>query len=149
MKQRIAIFPGSFNPFTIGHKSIVDRAMPLFDRIIVAIGVNESKGEADPDDLARRIRDIAVLYADEPSVEVYSYEGLTVDFAQEMGAQFILRGVRSLADFEYERTLADINRRISGLETVLLYTLPEHASISSSVVRELAHYGVDTAEFLP
>lgn len=123
--------------------------MPLFDRIIVAIGVNESKGEADPDDLARRIRDIAVLYADEPSVEVYSYEGLTVDFAQEMGAQFILRGVRSLADFEYERTLADINRRISGLETVLLYTLPEHASISSSVVRELAHYGVDTAEFLP
>lgn len=149
MKQRIAIFPGSFNPFTIGHKSIVDRAMPLFDRIIVAIGVNGSKGEADPDDLARRIRDIAVLYADEPSVEVYSYEGLTVDFAQEMGAQFILRGVRSLADFEYERTLADINRRISGLETVLLYTLPEHASISSSVVRELAHYGVDTAEFLP
>lgn len=149
MKQRIAIFPGSFNPFTIGHKSIVDRAMPLFDRIIVAIGVNESKGEADPDDLARRIRDIAVLYADEPSVEVYSYEGLTVDFAQEMGAQFILRGVRSLADFEYERTLADINRRISGLETVLLYTLPEHSSISSSVVRELAHYGVDTAEFLP
>lgn len=149
MKQRIAIFPGSFNPFTIGHKSIVDRAMPLFDRIIVAIGVNESKGEVDPDDLARRIRDIAVLYADEPSVEVYSYEGLTVDFAQEMGAQFILRGVRSLADFEYERTLADINRRISGLETVLLYTLPEHSSISSSVVRELAHYGVDTSEFLP
>lgn len=145
---RIAIFPGSFNPFTIGHKSVVDRALPLFDRIIIAIGYNEAK-EADTASLPERIRAIASLYADEPAVEVFSYEGLTVDFAREMGARWILRGVRSVKDFEYESTLADVNRRISGIETVLLFTLPEHSAISSSMVRELAHFGVDTTPFLP
>lgn len=147
--MRIALFPGSFNPFTIGHKSIVDRAIPLFDRIIIAIGTNAEKSEADSDDLARRIRAIASVYEDEPAVEVYAYEGLTSDFAAEMGAGFLLRGVRSVHDFEYERTLADVNRHISGLETVLLYSLPEYSSISSSVVRELQSYGVDVSDFLP
>jgi pantetheine-phosphate adenylyltransferase len=147
--MRIALFPGSFNPFTVGHKSIVDRAIPLFDRIIIAIGTNAEKSEADSDDLARRIRAIASVYEDEPAVEVYAYEGLTSDFAAEMGAGFLLRGVRSVQDFEYERTLADVNRRISGLETVLLYSLPEYSSISSSVVRELQSYGVDVSDFLP
>lgn len=147
--MRIALFPGSFNPFTVGHKSIVDRAIPLFDRIIIAIGTNAEKSEADSDDLARRIRAIASVYEDEPAVEVYAYEGLTSDFAAEMGAGFLLRGVRSIQDFEYERTLADVNRRISGLETVLLYSLPEYSSISSSVVRELQSYGVDVSDFLP
>lgn len=145
---RIAIFPGSFNPFTIGHKSVVDRALPLFDRIIIAIGYNEAK-EADTASLPERIRAIASLYADEPAVEVFSYEGLTVDFAREMGARWILRGVRSVKDFEYESTLADVNRRISGIETLLLFTLPEHSAISSSMVRELTHFGVDTTPFLP
>lgn len=147
--MRIALFPGSFNPFTVGHQSVVDRALPLFDRIIIAIGTNADKGEADTDDLARRIRAIAAVYEEEPAVEVYAYEGLTADFAAEMGARFLLRGVRSVQDFEYERTLADVNRHISGLETVLLYALPEHASVSSSVVRELQHYGVDVSDFLP
>lgn len=147
--MRTALFAGSFNPFTIGHQSIVERALPLFDRIIIGIGTNGEKHEADRDELACRIRSIVTLYADEPKVEVYSYQGLTVDFAAEMGARFLLRGVRSMQDFEYERTLADVNRRISGLETVLLYALPEHASISSSVVRELMHYGVDVSEYLP
>lgn len=147
--MRIALFPGSFNPFTVGHKSIVDRAIPLFDRIIIAIGTNAEKSEADSDDLARRIRAIASVYEDEPAVEVYAYEGLTSDFAAEMGAGFLLRGVRSVQDFEYERTLADVNRRISGLETVLLYSLAEYSSISSSVVRELQSYGVDVSDFLP
>lgn len=147
--MRIALFPGSFNPFTVGHKSIVDRAIPLFDRIIIAIGTNAEKSEADSDDLARRIRAIVSVYEDEPAVEVYAYEGLTSDFAAEMGAGFLLRGVRSVQDFEYERTLADVNRRISGLETVLLYSLPEYSSISSSVVRELQSYGVDVSDFLP
>lgn len=145
---RIALFPGSFNPFTIGHKSVVDRALPLFDRIIIAIGYNEEK-QSDPDELPRRIRAIARLYEDEPGVEVYTYEGLTVDFARQMGAKWLLRGVRSVKDFEYERTLADVNRRIAGLETVLLYTLPEHSSVSSSMVRELQRYGADVSEFLP
>ena len=147
--MRIALFPGSFNPFTVGHKSIVDRAIPLFDRIIIAIGTNAEKSEADSDDLARRIRAIVTVSEDEPAVEVYAYEGLTSDFAAEMGAGFLLRGVRSVQDFEYERTLADVNRRISGLETVLLYSLPEYSSISSSVVRELQSYGVDVSDFLP
>ena len=147
--MRIALFPGSFNPFTVGHKSIVDRAIPLFDRIIIAIGTNAEKSEADSDDLARRIRAIVSVYEDEPAVEVYAYEGLTSDFAAEMGAGFLLRGVRSVQDFEYERTLADVNRRISGLETVLLYSLPEYSSIYSSVVRELQSYGVDVSDFLP
>ena len=147
--MRIALFPGSFNPFTVGHKSIVDRAIPLFDRIIIAIGTNAEKSEADSDDLARRIRAIVSVYEDEPAVEVYAYEGLTSDFAAEMGAGFLLRGVRSVQDFEYERTLAVGNRRISGLETVLLYSLPEYSSISSSVVRELQSYGVDVSDFLP
>lgn len=148
-RERIAVFPGSFNPFTAGHKSVVDRALPLFDRIVIAIGVNVDKEGADSDEVARRIRAIAAVYADEPAVEVYSYDGLTVDFAHEMGATFILRGVRTVQDFEYERNMADVNRRISGLETVLLYTLPEHACISSSVVRELEYYGVDVSDFLP
>lgn len=147
--MRIALFPGTFNPFTIGHKSIVDRALPLFDRIIIAVGVNAEKAQAESDELARRLRTIAHIYEDEPGVEVHSYDGLTADFATEMGAGFLIRGVRSVQDFEYERTLADINRRISGLETVLLYSLPEHESISSSVVRELESYGVDIREFLP
>ena len=147
--MRIALFPGSFNPFTVGHKSIVDRAIPLFDRIIIAIGTNAEKSEADSDDLARRIRAIVSVYEDEPAVEVYAYEGLTSDFAAEIGTGFLLRGVRSVQDFEYERTLADVNRRISGLETVLLYSLPEYSSISSSVVRELQSYGVDVSDFLP
>lgn len=147
--MRIALFPGTFNPFTIGHKSVVDRALPMFDRIIIAIGTNAEKAEAEADDIARRIRSIAVLYEEEPRVEVYSYEGLTVDFAAEMGARFLLRGVRTVQDFEYERTLADVNRRIAGLETVLLYSLPEHESCSSSIVRELTKYGVDVSEFLP
>lgn len=147
--MRIALFPGTFNPFTAGHQSVVDRAIPLFDRIIIAIGVNAEKKEAEADEIARRIRAITRVYEEEPTVEVYSYEGLTADFAAEMGARFLLRGVRTVQDFEYERTLADINRRISGLETVLLYSLPEHECISSSAVRELESYGVDVSEFLP
>ena len=148
-QMRIALFPGSFNPFTIGHKSIIDRALPLFDRIIIAVGVNVEKTPAQSDELAVRLRTIARIYEEEPGVEVYSYEGLTADFAAEMGASYLLRGVRSLHDFEYERTLADVNRRVSGLETVLMYALPEYESISSSVVRELQSYGVDVSEFLP
>ncbi len=147
--MKIALFPGSFNPFTVGHKSVVDRALGLFDRIIIAIGVNENKSDGEPDDLPERIRAIANLYADEPAVEVYSYEGLTVDFAEAMGAGWLLRGVRTVKDFEYESNMADINRRISGIETLLLFTLPEHACISSSMVRELSHFGVDTSQFIP
>ena len=141
------LFPGSFNPFTIGHQSLVDRILPLFDRVVIAIGVNSAK--QSPASIESRIAAIRELYSHEPKVEVTSYEGLTVDACRREGARWMLRGVRSVTDFEYERNLADINRRISGIETLLLFTLPEYAAVSSSVVRELESYGRDVSEFLP
>ncbi len=145
--QRTILFPGSFDPFTIGHKSLVDRVNPLFDRIIIAVGENSGKASATP--TAARIEAIKAVYASNPKVEVISYSGLTVDACRREGAAWMLRGVRSTADFEYERNLADINRNISGIETLLLYTLPEYSFISSSMVRELAANGYDVSGFLP
>lgn len=134
-----AIFPGSFDPFTLGHADIVARALAIFDRIVIAIGINDSKRSLYSAE--ERLKQIAGLYADEPRVEVISYDGLTVDAARKAGARFIVRGVRSVADFEYERTLALVNRHLDGIETILLYSLPEHSHISSSIVRDLLHHG--------
>lgn len=145
--KRVAVFPGSFNPFTIGHYSIVERGLKLFDKVVVAIGYNEQKSVTE--DLEKRLDDIRRIFGSEPNVEIACYSGLTVDYAKRIGAQFLLRGVRSYSDFEYERNMADVNRRISGIETVLLFTLPEHSYISSSVVRELQHNNADVSEFLP
>ena len=147
MEQRIAIFPGSFDPFTVGHHSIVMRALPLFDKIVVAIGTNAAKYAMMSE--SRRVEALRELYADNEKIEVISYEGLTVDAAKMCGAKFILRGVRMIQDFEYEKNLAEVNRGISGLETVLLYTLPEFGHISSSIVRELIRYGRDVSSLLP
>ena len=147
MEQRIAIFPGSFDPFTVGHHSIVMRALPLFDKIVVAIGTNAAKYAMVSE--SRRVEALRELYADNEKIEVISYEGLTVDAAKMCGAKFILRGVRMIQDFEYEKNLAEVNRSISGLETVLLYTLPEFGHISSSIVRELIRYGRDVSSLLP
>ena len=147
MEQRIAIFPGSFDPFTVGHHSIVMRALPLFDKIVVAIGTNAAKYAMMSE--SRRVEALRELYADNEKIEVISYEGLTVDAAKMCGAKFILRGVRMIQDFEYEKDLAEVNRSISGLETVLLYTLPEFGHISSSIVRELIRYGRDVSSLLP
>lgn len=145
--MKIALYPGTFDPFTIGHLSVLERALPLFDKIVVAIGVNDAKKCFSP--IQQRVEEISLLFTDEPKVKVVSYEGLTVDVAKQEGAEYILRGVRSVADFQYEQQLADINRNISGIETVLLYTLPEQSYISSSMVRELARNGYDVSEFLP
>lgn len=145
---RIALFPGSFNPFTIGHRSIVDRALHIFDRVIVAVGYNPSK-EGDAASVQRRVDAIRQVYADRVEVEVDSYSCLTARYAVQSGACAIVRGVRNTVDFEYERSIADINRRLCGIETVLLYTLPEMESISSSIVRELDRFGYDVSEFLP
>ena len=147
MEQRIAIFPGSFDPFTVGHHSIVMRALPLFDKIVVAIGTNAAKYAMVSE--SRRVEALRELYADNEKIEVISYEGLTVDAAKMCGAKVILRGVRMIQDFEYEKNLAEVNRSISGLETVLLYTLPEFGHISSSIVRELIRYGRDVSSLLP
>lgn len=142
-----AIFTGSFDPFTIGHHSIVCRALPLFERIVIGVGVNERKQCMLTAD--ERVRRISKLYAGEPKIEVRAYSDLTIDLARREGAQFIIKGVRSVKDFEYEREQADINRMVGGIETVLFYAEPHLASISSSMVRELAHFGGDISRFLP
>lgn len=145
-KFRTALFAGSFNPFTIGHKSIVDRTLSLCDRVVIGLGANPDK----PDDsVDARIKAIERVYADDPRVTVERYSGLTVDFARECGADFMVRGVRSVADFEYERNLADVNLHISGIETLLLTAMPELSYISSSMVRELASHGRDVTGYLP
>lgn len=141
------VFAGTFDPFTNGHKSIVDRALRLFDNIIIAIGVNPGKHSLlSPN---QRMQYIKEVYADNPHVSVQCYEGLTTSFAKEVGADVLLRGVRSVKDFEYERELADINRSISGIETVLMFAEPQFASVSSSVVRELMSYGMDVSQLIP
>lgn len=142
-----AIFPGSFDPFTIGHHDIVMRALNLFDEIIIGIGHNYTKRETFP--LSERLAAIQRIYDNEPRVRVEVYDGLTVDFAAQHNAQFILRGVRSTLDFEYERNIAEANKQLSGIETVLLYTRPEYAHISSTLVRDLHSHGKDISQYLP
>lgn len=147
MQSKRVLFPGSFDPFTKGHADIVKRALQMFDEVVVAIGYNEQKeGWMTLDERLKKIRE---LYADEPRVKVESYKGLTADFAKENGIITIVRGIRSAADFDYEMQMADVNRQISGIETVFLPASPQLASLSSSVVRELSHFGHDISEFLP
>ena len=146
-QQRIALFAGSFDPFTIGHKSIVDRGLQLFDGIVIAIGINPAKKPWQP--LEQRIALLEKIYADDSRIKIATFSGLTVDAARRFGASFLLRGVRTVADFEYERQLADINRNLSGIEYVLIYALPQLASLSSSAVRELASHGVDISPYVP
>lgn len=145
--MRIAIFPGTFDPFTIGHDALVRRALNIVDELYIAIGINTGKQTMLT--LDERMERIATLYKDEPRIHVVSYEGLTTDFAQSIGAQFIVRGVRSTIDFEYERNIADINRMLTGIDTLLLISEPEYTAISSSMVRELAHFGKDISKYLP
>ena len=146
-QRRVALFPGSFDPFTRGHECIVRRAVPLFDEIVIAIGINpDKKGFMSMDVRKQWIEEI---FADEDRVSVVTYTGLTVDVARQCGAQFLLRGVRMIQDFETEMHMAEVNRRLSGLETVLLYTLPEDSHVSSTIVRELARYGSDVSSLLP
>ena len=142
-----AIFPGTFDPFTIGHESIVRRALTFTDEVIIAIGINEQKHSLFP--VAKREQMIRDYYKDEPRVKVMSYSNLTVDFAHEVGANTIIRGIRTVKDFEYEETIADINRKLTGIETIFLFTEPVLASISSSIVRELMKYNKEVTQFLP
>lgn len=142
-----ALFAGSFDPFTIGHYSLVKRALPMFDKITIGIGINSGKKSMFP--VEERVKAIEKAFAGEERIEVKVYDCLTMDFAKEIGADILLRGVRSTKDFEYEREIADMNLKLGGIETVLLISEPEYASISSSVVRELITYGKDVSELLP
>lgn len=145
--MKTAVFPGSFDPFTIGHKDITDRALEIFDRVVIGIGFNENKSSSA--DVKHRVDAIVRVYAGNPRVSVEKYSGLTVDFARRHGARFIVRGLREVKDFEYERNLADTNAAISDMETVFLVARPELGYVSSSMVRELARNGFDVARFLP
>lgn len=142
-----AIFPGSFDPFTIGHYDIVKRGLSLFDEIVIGIGRNSVKKDTFP--IRERLAAIEKIFADEPRIKVQIYDCLTIDFAKEVSAQFILRGIRCVEDFEYERNMAEANKQLGGIETILLYTRPEYAHISSTLVRDLYSYNKDISGFLP
>ena len=146
--MRTGIFVGSFNPFTIGHDSIVRRVLPLFDRLVIGV-VGDNVHKPDMPSAEQRMQVIHDLYAGDERIEVKIYNGLAMDFAKSENAHFIVKGVRSVSDFEYEQWQADFNRRLGGIETILLYTEPELASVSSSALRELSHFGVDISDYLP
>ena len=147
MSQRIAVFPGSFDPVTIGHVSIVQRALPLFDRLVVAVGINTTKKSMFS--VEQRTGWLKATFKDVPGVEVVSYEGLTADLCQRIGAGFILRGLRNSTDHGNERSIALMNRALSGVETIFLPALPEHAHISSTIVRELLSNNAGVSAFVP
>lgn len=146
--ERIAIFPGSFDPFTLGHKIIVDEGLELFDKIIVAVGVNNLKqGMLPTEGRVELIRDI---YAGDSRVDVMTYDGLTVEFCKRVGAKYMLRGMRNTVDFEFERNMMQINQSLyPEIMTVLLFTPPKYVAISSSAVREIHMFGGDTSQFMP
>jgi pantetheine-phosphate adenylyltransferase len=146
--ERIALFPGSFDPITLGHVDIIERALPLFDKIIIAVGTNSAKKYMFT--LEQRLTWIKEAFKDEPKIQVVTYTGLTVDFAQSSGADFLLRGLRNPADFEFEKAIAQANRQLGPtLETVFLLTSARYAYISSSIVREVYLHGGNFAEFVP
>ena len=146
--QKIAVFPGSFDPITIGHESIVKRAVPLFDKIIVVVGVNANKNCTFS--LEQRLAWLKETFADFPTIEIASHHGLTVDFCNQHGANYILRGLRTSADFEFERSIGQTNRTLTPtIETVFMLTLAEHSFITSSIVRDVFVNGGDISQYIP
>ncbi len=146
--KRIALFPGSFDPITKGHESIVLRALPLFDKIIIAIGVNEQKKDFFP--LKYRKAWIEKVFAPYPEVDVVTYEGLTVDLCKKLDAPYILRGLRTSADFEFERSIGQMNKKMfPDVETVFFLTTPEYTAVNSNIVRDIIRHGGDASSFIP
>ncbi len=146
--KKIAVFPGSFDPFTIGHEAIVRRSLSLFDEIIIAVGANALKKSFYT--LETRKEMIAKVFHNEPRIKVDHYEGLTVDYCRAKGAGFVLRGLRTAADFEFERAIGQVNKAIApGIESVFLLTVPEHSFINSTIVRDIIRSGGDASRFVP
>lgn len=147
MNNRIAVCPGSFDPITIGHIDIINRALPIFDKIIVALGYNQQKKYLFDEE--KRIEFINNIFKNEPKISCSSYKGLTVNFCKTVNAKYLIRGLRSSADFEYEKGIALLNQSISEVETVFLISRPQYSHISSSIVREIIINGGDARQFLP
>jgi len=146
--NKTALFPGSFSPFTLGHKSVVDRSLPLFDKIIIAIGINSEKNEYFS--IEERKQWINEVYKSNSKIEVQFYEGLTVDFCEKVGASYILRGLRDSHDFKYEKNIAQINTNLNyKIETIFILTPLEISHISSSIIRDIIKNGGDVSQFLP
>jgi len=146
--SRICLFPGTFDPLTLGHVDIIDRAIPLFDKIVVGVGLNT--GKVPMYSAEQRLQWIKEIYKNQPGVEGAVYEGLTVDFCKTIGAHFILRGIRYVSDFEYEKTIADANRTLdNSIETVFLTCEPKYTSVASTIVRDIIRNGGDSSHFLP
>ncbi|MDX9929758.1 MAG: pantetheine-phosphate adenylyltransferase [Bacteroidales bacterium] len=147
--KKTALFPGSFDPFTIGHEAIVLRALKIFDEIIIAVGANTSK-KGGFFTLEKRMSMIRKVFANEPRIIVDQYDGLTVDFCRQKGAGFLLRGLRTAADFEYERAIAQVNKAMApDIESVFLLTAPEHTPINSTIVKDILRHGGDASKFVP
>ena len=144
---RKVLFPGSFDPFTKGHADIVKRGLHIFDHIVIGVGFNENKAGWIP--VEERVKALKALYAGDSRITVESYSCLTADFAQQCGAMAILRSIRSVKDYEYELQIAEMNKQLTGIETLFLFADPQLSSVSSSIVRELAHFGKDIKSFLP
>jgi pantetheine-phosphate adenylyltransferase len=146
--KKIAVFPGSFDPFTIGHEAIVRRALVMFDEIIIAVGANALKKSYFPIETRKQI--ISKVFKDEPRVRVDHYEGLTVDYCKKNGAGFLLRGLRTAADFEFERAIAQVNKVLAPeIESVFILTVPEHSHINSTIVKDIIRSGGDASKFIP
>jgi pantetheine-phosphate adenylyltransferase len=146
--SRICLFPGTFDPITFGHLDIMERALPLFDKLVIGIGVNANKAPMfSPEQRAAWINE---LFKNEPKVETVTYEGLTVDCCQRVGASYILRGIRYVNDFEYEKAIADMNRSLDpAIETIFLTCLPKYTSVASTLVRDVIRHGGDVGQFVP
>ena len=145
---RIAIFPGSFSPFTVGHQSVVDRALPLFDKIIISIGINSEKNQYFS--IEERLQWIKDVYGNNPKIEIKFYEGLTVNFCKKENANYILRGLRDSHDFKFEKGIAQMNKDLNKeVETIFIITPPEISHISSSIIRDIIKNGGDVSKFIP
>lgn len=148
MPKRIAVFAGSFDPFTIGHESIARRALPLFDELIIAVGQNSSKKTMYS--LEQRVNWIKKTFASEPKITIDLFEGLTVDYCKKKGATFLLRGLRTTSDFEFEKAIAQMNRALDPkIETVFILPLPEHSAVNSTIIRDIVRNGGDASQFVP
>ncbi|MES2004868.1 MAG: pantetheine-phosphate adenylyltransferase [Bacteroidota bacterium] len=148
MQSRICLFPGTFDPVTLGHIDIINRALPLFDKVYVGIGINSSKSPMFSAE--QRMQWFKEIYKDEPKVESVVYDGLTVNYCRLINANFILRGIRYVSDFEYEKTIADANRTLDPhIETIFLTGEPKYTSVASTIVRDIIRNGGDASPFLP